>query len=417
MTESDGGVRPESPPRGGWAAAVSALLVGPPVALAVATLTGLGLSRGLGGAAALVAALCLCVLPILGLLSLSPAPGASARPLVTMLTTWLWSLLLLLALPLYFPGERGQSAAEGIRMLATPLGDAMSERLAAGGERLVGSLGGDRDLLPEALPMESLEAAELAGDLEPYASRATGDDLRIETSDTDPEEAAVFVPYSQKSGSLQVAVDVDGPEIGERLQMIFDTGATYTTLSHHALELLDVQVPADAPRITLRTANGEIEAPVVLVDAVWLGDAAVEWVTVAVCDSCASPDVAGLLGLNVSGQFVVSIDHDRQRIELRPRRAYKNRRLDIRQWIDVHSTATIWWDGGIEIELVARNLSGREIRSAVIELTCSGEAFAVQLDDIAAHSEASTRVALPRGTDCRSQTMELARATWRLDRF
>jgi len=413
MTEPHGGDRPGPAPRGAGPASLTALLLAPPIALAAAALTGLGLAREAGGASALAAAICLSVLPILGLLSLS----RSRTPLVTLLTAWLWSLLVLGSMPLYFPGERAQATASGLRLLTTPLGSAIGESVAAGGARLVTALGGDRDQLPAAVPMEALAPGELEGGPEPYASRALESTGAGTPSEPDGADTPVILPYEPQNGSLQIAVDVDGPEVGEQLQMIFDTGATYTTLSQQALELLDIPVPPGAPRITLRTANGEIEAPLVLVDAIWLGDAAVEWVTVAVCDSCASPQTAGLLGLNVSGQFVVAIDHDRNRIELRPRRRYRNRRLDVRQWIDVRSTATVWWDGGVEVALDARNLSQREIRGAVVQLDCGGDSFAVQLDDIEAHGETSTRVALPRETDCRRQTLELVRANWWLDRF
>jgi predicted aspartyl protease len=413
MTESNGGDQSGSSPLRAVPAWLSALLLAPPIVLCASALTGLGLAREVGGAAALAAAFCLSVLPILGLLSLA----RGRTPLVTLLTAWLWCLLVLVCIPLYFPGERAQATASGLRLLTTPLGPALGERVAAGGARMVTALGGDRDLLPAAVPMEALAEGELESDPEPYASRAMEGAAAEEVPEPNAVEAPVLVPYEPQNGSLQIAVDVDGPEAGEQLQMIFDTGATYTTLSQHALELLDIPVPPGAPRITLRTANGEIEAPLVLVDAIWLGDAAVEWVTVAVCDSCASAQTAGLLGLNVSGQFVVAIDHDRNRIELRPRRRYRNRRLDVRQWIDVRSTATVWWDGGVEVALDARNLSRREIRGAVVQLDCGGDSFAVQLDDIAAHGETSTRVALPRGTDCRRQTLELVRANWRLDRF
>lgn len=413
MTEAKRNNRASPPPWPRGPARYVTLLAAPPILLAAAAVTGLGLARGVAGAAALVAAICVSVLPVLGLLSL--ARGRS--PGVTVSTAWVWSLLLLGALPLYFPGERAPATASGLRLISMPLGSGLSEGLASGGARLVTALGGDRDLLPTAVPMEEIEAAELEGNPRPYASRAADAAESDRVPGAEAGHEPILVPYESHGGSLRISVDVDGPEVGEQLQMIFDTGATYTTLSYAALELLDIHLPGDAPRITLRTANGEIEAPLVLVDAVWLGDAAVEWVTIAVCDSCASPETAGLLGLNVSGQFGVALDHDRKRIELRPRRRQQNRRLDVRQWIDVHSTATVWWDGGVEVELQARNLSRREIRSAVIELDCGGQAFAVQIDDIAAGGEASTRVALPRGTNCQRQTLDLARATWRLDRF
>ena len=67
---------------------------------------------------------------------------------------------------------------------------------------------------------------------------------------------------------------MDGPEYGEELTMIFDTGATLTTLNRRTLDLLEIPLPAATPRLRLHTAAGEIEAPPVLPDAASPGHAA-----------------------------------------------------------------------------------------------------------------------------------------------
>ena len=77
----------------------------------------------------------------------------------------------------------------------------------------------------------------------------------------------------------------------------------------------------------------------------------VEWVTMAVCESCASPPSAGLLGLNVSQRFHVSINHDRQAIALERRRGTDDRSLDIRNWIQIRSEAQESWNGSVHVEL------------------------------------------------------------------
>ena len=169
--------------------------------------------------------------------------------------------------------------------------------------------------------------------------------------------------------------------------------------------------------MTLQTAGGLIEADLVLVDAIWLGSEGVEWITVAVCDSCASPPAAGLLGLNVSQRFQVSINHDRQAIALRRRRGADDRSLDIRNWIQIRSEAQEAWNGRVDVELTVFNSSRQEIESAVVHLECTGAGFAIQVDAIPPHGEASTQAELPRGTDCRQQEIELSRANWKLDRF
>ncbi|MCS5635973.1 MAG: retropepsin-like domain-containing protein, partial [Myxococcota bacterium] len=173
----------------------------------------------------------------------------------------------------------------------------------------------------------------------------------------------------------------------------------------------------EAPRVTLQTANGTIEASLVLVDAVWLGKSAVEWVTVAVCESCANPPAVGLLGLNVAQRFHVALDHDRQTIDLRRNEYGDNRALDIRNWLQIRSEATESWDGSVSVKLTGFNASRQAIKSAVIDLDCSGAGFAIELGEIPPRGESSAEAELPRGTNCREQTLDLARAYWKLDRF
>jgi len=229
--------------------------------------------------------------------------------------------------------------------------------------------------------------------------------------------SSVLLPYEGDRSSLRIRVDLDGPELGEQVEMIFDTGATLTTLDRATLDRIGVVVPADAPWVTLRTANGELEAPLVLVDAIWLGDEPVEWVTVAVCDGCTSAPAVGLLGLNTSQRFHVALDHDRRRIELTRRAREDDRALDIGQWLQIRSRATRQWTGAVDVALTAHNAAHRPVAEAVVDLTCGDQVFAIQIDDIPAGGERTTEISLPRGTDCSRQKVELARSHWVLDRF
>lgn len=377
-----------------------------PALIAVGTLTGLGLLRGVPLLLALLAGLALTVLPILGL---SGRSGPRRR--IPIAASWLWSLLLLVSLPLYFPGERENATREGLRALGSLLGDQAAQQLGNAGGSLVERLGSDpppaRSVVPEPIPGRTPlpQAAS-----EPPASEAP---LAI----FDDERGEIEISYQGDENSLRIEVDIDGPEIGEGFTMVFDTGATLTTLDRASLRAIGIPIPSDAPRVTLQTAGGVIQANLVLVDAVWLGSEEVEWVTVAVCESCASPPSAGLLGLNVSQRFHVSINHDRQAIALERRRGTDDRSLDIRNWIQIRSEAQESWDGSVHVELTVFNSSRQGIESAVVHLECSGAGFAIQVDSIPPHGEASTQAELPRGTDCREQEIELSRASWKLDRF
>jgi hypothetical protein len=312
----------------------------------------------------------------------------------------------------YFPGERAEAARRGLRSAGSIAGEDFASAIARTGVALVDRLG--RDVAPAdagARPEQPVAAATTA-----HAPRRLAAATAAVIEPARPN-STVLLPYEGDRASVRVRVDVDGPEIGERFEMIFDTGATLTTLDRATLDRLDIIVPGNAPWITLRTANGEIEAPLVLVDAIWLGDEPVEWVTVAVCDGCTSPPAVGLLGLNTSQRFHVTLDHDRQRLELTRREREDDRALDIGQWLKIRSRATRQWTGSVDVALTATNVAHRRIEEAVVDLSCGDQVFAIQIDDIPAEGERTTEISLPRGTDCSRQKVELARGHWVLDRF
>jgi predicted aspartyl protease len=375
----------------------------PVVLLAIAVLTGVGLARNLASVPAVAAALALVLLPIVGLTSLI---GVGSRLAELGGAAWFWSLALLLSVPFYFPAERLPAARAGIELLTGTRDGASTKPLVSFGEALIELLGTEPDPARFAgtLPAARVEA-ERAAD---KARRARL--LREAQGD-------VVIAYEGRGESMQVAAFVDGSRYGEEFSMIFDTGATYTTLNRQALALLEIEVPRDAPIANLRTASGEIQAPLVLVDAVWLGDAVVEWVTVAVCEPCATDEVSGLLGLNVSGQFQVALDHDHHQIELRALDREENRKLDVARWLTLESRLLRWQDGRLEVEVQGENLSDVGIRWFSAQIDCPGGRFEVIVDGLPGRESISQKMALPRGTDCSEYSLDLRGAAWESDRF
>jgi hypothetical protein len=374
------------------------LLTAVPVAVvAMTAVTGVGLARQASGAAAVAVGLLLTLLPALGLASLF---RGGTRALGAAL--WLWSLAVLLCLPRYFPGERIEATARGLRFLAAPMGPRSAEQLSRLGAGVVGLLGAEPERLTEAARLSPAEGPETGAGL---ARRQT-------PAFAGPSGGVTVLPFEGDGASLRVSAFFDGPVYGEEFAMIFDTGATYTTLNREALEALEVDVPPDAPRVTLHTAGGESVVPLVLLDGAWLGDEMVDWVTVAVCEPCAGDGVAGLLGLNVTGQFEVALLHDRRQIELRrlPRRA--ERQLDLRAWLTLESRLRYWRDGRLEIELKGSNRSRAGIERALVEVECPGGRFGVELEAIPARAGVTTRMSLPRDTDCTSYQIEVLGGIW-----
>jgi hypothetical protein len=369
----------------------------PVTAVAMGAVAGVGLARQASGASAVAAGLVLTLLPAWGLASLF---RGGARALAAAL--WLWSLALLLCLPRYFPGERIEATARGLRFLAAPMGPRSAERVSWLGAGLVGLLGAEPERLPEAVRLGPAEPPE------PGAGQAR----RQAPASAGSLGGVTVLPFEGDGATLRVSAFFDGPVYGEEFAMIFDTGATYTTLGREALGVLEIDVPLDAPRVTLHTAAGESVVPLVLADAAWLGDEMVEWVTVAVCEPCAGDGVAGLLGLNVTGQFEVALRHDREQIELRRLPSRTERQLDLVQWLKLESRLRYWRDGRLEIELKGGNRSRAGIERVLVEVACPGGRFGVELENIPAGGEVTTRMSLPRDTDCSTYGIEVRGGSW-----
>lgn len=203
-----------------------------------------------------------------------------------------WSLALMVCFPVYFPEERARAWTAGMGAFGQMFQSRPPPTL---GPRLDG-------LLPSLLGTPPAPNAEPAAP-SPVARPRPVPDLPTVTTHADGGDAVVL-PYEGTGSSLKVPVDLEGAD-GKVLEvmMLFDTGASFTSVDRATLRALGVRVPSDAPEVTVRTANGERTTPLVLLDRVWLGGLAIDGVTVGVCDACAHGDEVGLLGLNVSGRF------------------------------------------------------------------------------------------------------------------
>ena len=351
-----------------------------PAVAAFAALVGLGLGRDLPVQEVAAAAGCLVVLPILGLHSRMGRSGPALG--LAMLG---WSAALLAGLPGYFPGEVREAIGTGAGVLFAmggPDATASAARFARG------------------IPL-STDGKSPA----PLAKAATQPCVPVATALGSDQ---VALPYEGQGHSMAVPVQFGETE----LPMLFDTGATVTTLSRDALRNLGIDVPASAPEITLRTANGERSARLVLVPRVWVGGLPVDGVTVGVCDECADEKVRGLLGLNVSGQFLVTVDTARREVVFQSRQGRQDRVVDVGPWLKVHATARVWPDERVEVEVVADNAANRTVTEAVIGIHCARDNFEATLANITPGATATTEVRLPAGTDCQEYRVTLDHAYW-----
>lgn len=362
-----------------------------PVALALSVLLGAGVIRQGTPAMVSMAAGLLVLLPALGV-----AHAFRQRIVGFLLGLILWPTAVVVGFPLYFPGERAEALASGGTILLLPVGMRLDAEQARTLDTLIPGAGSSRVPPPRAdvLPMQPVPPA-----VERIAAQDGGGDL-------------VVLPYEGEGRALTVpvAIETQGRPAIDRW-FIFDTGATITTLDRATLDTLGIALDPDAPELEVRTAGGERTTRLALVDRLWIGGMEVEGVTVSVCDECADDETVGLLGLNVTGRFKVTVDHGRQELVLEPRPDHEDRSVDVAPWLELDAVATRWEDGRIEVEVRGHNKSPRLIDRATVGIRCS-DTWVAELYNVPPKGTASTVVSLPVGADCEGYAIALEAARW-----
>ncbi len=365
-----------------------------PLLAAMATVLGLGIVRLLPSWILAVSALALVVLPWLGIASFfrSRLTGLAVG-------SWVWPATLLGGIPLYLPQERADAFLTGMAHFAAPIPPEHQEKVISLSKTVATFLETERlagtEPPPEATPEETVTTLP--------SVKALPD-----------AEDAVALPFEGTDNQRRVSVVLEGSEGHTReVQMVFDTGASLTTVDRQTLALLRKSPEKDAPTLELHTANGMRRDPVVLLDRLWIGGMPVEGVTVAACDACAPEGTVGLLGLNVSGMFHVTLDPERQEIVLQPRGDLPNRLSDVAPWVGLSGTVHSWSDGRVEMEVEAKNRSMRPMARVTVSMDCGGsERFRTDLHQIDPGEQESTRVSLPRWTECDPGIFSLRSASW-----
>lgn len=302
-----------------------------------------------------------------------------------------WPLALVIGFPLFFPDERALALHTGVSALLLPMGLAVEPALATRLDTTLPALTAGRVPPPSAEPLSQAPSAE------PEA-RQQGDQVAL--------------PFEGEGRTLSIPVTVEGPDGREKdVWMLFDTGATLTTLDTATLAAVGVTVPADAPEVTVHTAGGDRSTRLALLERVWVGGLEVDGVTVSVCDACAGEHAVGLLGLNVSGRFLATVDHGQQELLLTAQPGLDDRALDVGHWLELGGTATRWPDGRMEVQVRARNRSERRVTHADIAIACDRD-WVAGLDDIEPGARADTVVSLPAGSRCDNYTVRLVSASW-----
>ena len=138
----------------------------------------------------------------------------------------------------------------------------------------------------------------------------TSEPIEIGTPD-----GQTIVPYHRQNSMIIVDVTVN-----ERITRPFavDTGASYTVISPEIARELYITPAYDAPEVTLQTANGRIQVPLVNLDSLKIGELETPNVTAAVHGIDDSSQISGLLGLNALNRFQMTVDSTAHRLIFKP---------------------------------------------------------------------------------------------------
>jgi hypothetical protein len=124
----------------------------------------------------------------------------------------------------------------------------------------------------------------------------------------------------------------------------------------------------------MRTAGGEADGPVVLLDSVEVGGQRRDGVAFWICEPCASGDAVGLLGLNVWQGYLLTIDPADQNVWLQPKEASTNRLYDVESFLTITSPTSRIEGDTVYVDLLLSNSSRRDVDQAVVLVTARDEA-------------------------------------------
>lgn len=201
------------------------------------------------------------------------------------------------------------------------------------------------------------------------------------------------IRFERRGSAIVVPARITGPAGSIQVKMVFDTGATFTTLSRATLQRLGV--PDGGATMQFSTANGVVRRRIAVVHGIAIGDAAVDrLLTVSECDTCAGGGVEGLLGLNFSRHFVTSVDHDEGRLVLQPKRVADPDTFDASPFIRLVGVRSTQRGDELQATFVLRNDSPVALQDVVLS-TRTKSAPKTTIDLIAPGAERQAQLSIP----------------------
>lgn len=126
--------------------------------------------------------------------------------------------------------------------------------------------------------------------------------------------SSLSIPLERVGSLYVVTVQVNGTR---PTKMILDTGASHTIVSFAVARDLSLWSQQRATSMTMHTAGGTVQADVLSITSIQIGEAEVRDAEAVIHDLPeAPPGIEGLLGLNVLRHFTVTLDTVHHRLIL-----------------------------------------------------------------------------------------------------
>lgn len=129
-------------------------------------------------------------------------------------------------------------------------------------------------------------------------------------------ESLEVLPLQNRGDQFVVEAVIDG---SHRINLLIDTGAAMTVLDESVLQRLGYNLNGQHQEF-FSTANGVIEAPVISIQRLALGDASVGPLSVGALSLSLPGNIDGLLGMNFLRHYDFHIDQDRRELHLNSER-------------------------------------------------------------------------------------------------
>lgn len=290
---------------------------------------------------------------------------------------WVWGLGLFMTLGLPFILAAWQGAGDarrisvnmtwlpmawntiGLLLASQLIPDLMGSALRANATWIVADRLGDTHAATRVLSALGHEVADTLAP--PAATELSELDYPKPLDDSSEADMSMAISVPMEDGGTAIFIDAmleghDGQLVA--LPYLFDTGASFTTISTDTAHKLGIEIPDDAPVLTFNTASGPRKSRMVYLPAIRVGRVRIPSLLVSVCDGCVNKRHAGLLGQNVMRRFFVQMDFLAGRTLLVPRVVDEriNRAYDIEPVVEMNlDGAPEVWLGRIRWVIAVEN--------------------------------------------------------------